>query len=94
MTNASQSTVRVPPWSTTWEAVGLIARGYTVRTCTRIALVVGTVLAIVNQSAVVIAGDANTMTAVRVGFNFLVPFVVSSVGYLAPFRVRRAGDHA
>ncbi|GIU89781.1 MAG: hypothetical protein KatS3mg010_0880 [Acidimicrobiia bacterium] len=33
-----------------------------------------------------LAGAATPVTWVRVGFNYAVPFIVSSVGYLAPFR--------
>jgi hypothetical protein len=45
---------------------------------------------VVNQGAVIVGGDATAMTWVRVGFNYLVPFMVSSVGYIAPFRLREA----
>lgn len=82
----NDATMRVPPWSSSVEAVRLIARGYTFRTCIRVALVVGTLLSIVNQGAIVVGGHSDAMTAVRIGVNYLVPFVVSSVGYLAPFR--------
>jgi hypothetical protein len=88
-----RTAARIPRWSTAIEAVGLIARGYTFRPCIRIALVVGTVLSIVNQGAVVVDG-ADAMTAVRIGFNYFVPFVVSSIGYLAAFRVPRRTDQA
>jgi hypothetical protein len=82
----------VPAWSSPVEALQLIARGYTFPTCVRVALVVGTVLSIVNQGAVVAAGDATEATAMRIGVNYLIPFVVSSIGYLAPFRTPRATD--
>ncbi|MEM8618707.1 MAG: nitrate/nitrite transporter NrtS [Actinomycetota bacterium] len=79
----------VPAWSSRREACGLILRGVTFTTCARIALVVGTMLSVINQGAVILDGDATVMTWVRVGFNYLVPFVVSSIGYLAPFREHR-----
>ena len=69
----------------------MILRGVTFTTCARIALVVGTILSVINQGSVVVEGDATAMTWVRVAFNYLVPFVVSSIGYLAPFR-RRGGE--
>ena len=69
---------RVPAWSSPVEALRLIARGYTFHTCIRVAVVVGTVLSIVNQGTVVVAGDATTMTAARVGVNYLGPFVADS----------------
>lgn len=79
----------VPEWRTNREAIGLIARGVTLRTGTRVALVVGTLLTAVNQGGVLLAGDATAVTWARVGFNYAVPFIVSSVGYLAPFRTGR-----
>ena len=33
-------------------------------------------------------GDSTVGTWVRVGVNYLVPYLVSSVGYIAPFRMR------
>ncbi|MFN0090533.1 MAG: nitrate/nitrite transporter NrtS [Acidimicrobiales bacterium] len=78
-----------PPWSSPAEAVRLILRGVTFRTASRVSLVVGTLLSIVNQGSVILGGDATLLTAVRVAVNYLVPFTVASIGYLAPFRVRR-----
>jgi thiamine transporter ThiT len=80
----------VPEWSSPAEAVRLIALGYTFRTGFRVALVVGTLLSIVNQGSVLVAGDATASTAARIAINYLIPFVVSSIGYLAPFRTPRA----
>lgn len=78
----------VPPWSTPVEACRLIVRGVTFATSVRVALVVGTILSVVNQGSVIVSGDATAASWVRVGVNYLVPFLVSSIGYLAPFRVR------
>ena len=78
----------VPPWSSPLDACRLVARGVTFRTCARVALVVGTILTLVNQGWVITGGDATVATWMRVGVNYIVPFVVSSVGYLAPFRCR------
>lgn len=52
------------------------------------ALVVGTVLSAVNQGGVVVGGAATTGTWIRVAVNYLVPFLVASVGYLSARRVR------
>lgn len=79
----------VPPWSTPIEAGRLIVLGTTWRTSFPVACLVGSILTVVNQGAVIVAGDASATTWVRTAFNFLVPFVVSSVGYLAPFRTPR-----
>lgn len=90
MSTTQHARLTVPEWSSVPEALRLIALGYTFRTCFRVALVVGTLLAIVNQGSVLVAGDATGSTVVRIAINYLIPFVVSSIGYLAPFRASRA----
>jgi hypothetical protein len=81
----------VPPWSTSIDACRLILRGVTFRTCVRVAIIVGTILTAVNQGSVIAAGDASAATWIRAGVNYAVPFIVSSIGYLAPFRCREVG---
>jgi hypothetical protein len=49
--------------------------------CVPIALLVGTILSLVNQGSVIAGGDATAATWVRVLVNYLVPFCVSSAGY-------------
>jgi hypothetical protein len=51
--------------------------------CVPIALLVGTILSLVNQGSVVAGGDATIATWVRVFVNYLVPFCVSSAGYFS-----------
>lgn len=92
MTEPDTRPVMVPPWSSTPDACRLVLRGVTFRTCARVAVVVGTILTVVNQGSVIVGGDANAATWVRVGVNYLVPFIVSSIGYLAPFRYRPEAD--
>ncbi len=75
-------------WSSYREAVGLVARGVTFRTGSRIAVVVGTLLTAINQGSVLVAGAETTMTWIRIGANYLIPFIVASIGYLSPLRVR------
>ena len=53
------------------------------RRTVRIALVVGLVLTSINQLDVILRGDATTVTWVKSGLNFVVPFVVSNLGLLA-----------
>jgi hypothetical protein len=48
-----------------------------------IALVVGTILTLINQADVILGGDAKTLTWIKVGLNFCVPFIVSNLGLLA-----------
>jgi hypothetical protein len=55
-----------------------------------IAAVVGSVITLVNQGDVLVAGDATTGTAVKIGINFLIPFVSSNLGVLAYVRTAAA----
>ncbi len=88
---------RTPPtWTRPTEAVRLVARGYTARTGVTVAAVVGTLLSGVNDGAALAHGLTPTLAA-RVAINYVVPFLVSSVGYLAPLRRPvdgRGGDGA
>ena len=79
----------VPALSTPLDAIRLILRGVTYRTASRVALVVGTIPSTVNQGAVIANGDAVPATWIRVAVNYLVPYTVASIGYLAPFRVAK-----
>ncbi len=73
----------------TWEPYGdaarLFVRGATVATAARIALVVGTWLSLLNQGRAI--ADGNPPWA-KIGLNYLTPFVVASLGYLAARRRR------
>jgi hypothetical protein len=62
--------------------------GVTWRTSVPVALVVGTLLSAVNQGAVIAGGESTAGVWLRVAFNYAVPFVVSSAGFLAAGRVR------
>ena len=44
-------------------------------------------LTLANQAAVIAFVDLTTPTLLRVAANYLIPYVVSSVGYLASHRV-------
>jgi hypothetical protein len=57
------------------------------RRTVKIALVVGTLLTAINQLDVILRGDATTITWVKCGLNYCVPFVVSNLGLLAGKRV-------
>jgi hypothetical protein len=69
--------------------VRLFAQGTTVRACAPVAAVVGCVLSAVNEGTQIAAGSTGWQTWVRVGLNFVVPFLVSSYGYLIAARVPR-----
>ncbi len=88
----------VPGSVTTWtrpaDAIRLFVRGCTVRTAAPTALVVGTVLSGVNQGAIVVDGQATLATWLRIAVNYVVPFLVASVGYLSARRAPlRPGSH-
>ncbi len=70
----------------------MIARGHTFRTGVAVASVVGTFLSGVNEGAVIASGHLDLSTWARIATNYMVPFVVASVGYLAPFRRRRGAN--
>ncbi len=72
-----------PTWESYGEAARLFLRGVTVATATRISLVVGTWLSLMNQSHAIAAGHPPWL---RVALNYATPFVVSSLGYLAARR--------
>jgi hypothetical protein len=61
------------------EAVAYCRRREHLRRTVRIALVVGVVLTAINQSDVILSGDATTATWVKCGLSFVVPFVVSNL---------------
>lgn len=75
-----------PSWSRPTEAVLLFLRGATASTAWRVALLVGALLSAVNQGTVVLDGAATTATWVRIAFNFVVPYVVASIGFLSACR--------
>jgi hypothetical protein len=81
---------KAPSWSTPREALGVVFLRSTLRKTIRIALVVGTILSLINQLGVIMDGKANTATWIRVGANYLVPFCVSSTGFLT---ATKRSDH-
>ena len=54
--------------------------------CVRVALIVGTVLSLINQGSVVIGGHETVATWVRIVSNYLMPFLVSSIGFYLSLR--------
>lgn len=80
------------PWNRPREAVGLLMSGATLRTCLPVALVVGTVLSLVNQADVVVQGMAGASVVLKVAVNYAVPFLTSSTGALLAVRQRPPAD--
>ena len=72
-------------WDTKWEAARLFTHGATVRSASRIAVVVGTWLCALNQGRAIVDGNVPWL---KVALNYLTPFVVASLGYLAAHRRR------
>ncbi len=60
-----------------------------VRRAVRVALVVGTVLFLINQVDVVLRGDLSYFVACKIALTYLVPFSVSTYSALQINRVRR-----
>ena len=73
-------------WESYFQVVSLIYRGRTCPTAAKIAFVVGTILTLVNQGSAFLAGEVSWAMLAHVTVNYLVPFIVSSLAYLAPFR--------
>ena len=71
-------------------AIDVCSRPANLRRTTRIAAVVGVILTLINQGDVIIHGNATALTGVKVGLNFVVPFIVSNLGVLAGDRSARA----
>lgn len=59
------------------------------RRCALIALLVGTLLTVVNQLDVITGVRADPAFALRVAANYLVPFVVSNLGAMASLSAKR-----
>lgn len=74
-------------WSTPREALAVV-RHHLPRTL-RITVIVGTVLFVINQLDVVLAGQATIRVWIKSGITYLVPFIVSNLGVLVG--ARRAG---
>ena len=65
------------------EALRICFKREHLRRTVKIALVVGTILTLINQLDVILRGDATSITWVKGGLNYCVPFIVSNLGLLA-----------
>jgi hypothetical protein len=83
MSGAYSDTVSIP------EALAPCRERANLRRTSRIALVVGCVLTVINQLDVLVEGKATALTGVKIGLNFVVPFIVSNLGVLAGTRTAR-----
>jgi hypothetical protein len=53
-----------------------------------VALLVGTILLVINQADVVLSGHLTPLVAAKIGLTYLVPFSVSTYSALAANRLR------
>jgi hypothetical protein len=74
--------VQKEQWQTWDEAFRLFLNGTTLYSCVPVAIIVGFILSTINQSDVILSGLATSTTWLKVGMNFVVPFCVSSYGFL------------
>lgn len=51
-----------------------------------VALIVGTLLTLINQGDRLASGDADLALALKVAANYLIPWCVSSIGYISARR--------
>jgi hypothetical protein len=72
-----------PPLAWARTVCAICSRPANLRRTLPIALVVGIILTLINQLDVFIHGDATGLTWLKVGLNFVVPFCVSNLGFLA-----------
>lgn len=79
-------------WERPREALELCCQKRTLGWTVRVALVVGTILTFVNQSHLILAGEATAVIWLRTAANYVVPFCVSNVGVLAATRRRPSDD--
>jgi hypothetical protein len=83
---------RIEPWSRPSEACRLLLSGATARPCLPVALVVGTILSLVNQADVIASGMAGAVVVAKVIANYAIPFLTSSTGALLAVRQRSTGE--
>ena len=67
-------------WETYGEALRLFLRGATLPSATRIMLVVGTWLALMNHGGAILEGSIPWL---KVALDYATPFTVASLGFLA-----------
>lgn len=75
-----------PTWTTWREALQICLHRPHLRSTSRIALIIGTVLFAINQLDVVLAGRATVAVWLKAALTYLVPFCVSNWGILVATR--------
>ena len=80
----------LPSWSRISEIPRVCFDRHNLSRCVIVALIVGTILFLINQADVVFSGRATSSTWVKIGLSYLVPFLVSQYGIV--LASRRAGS--
>lgn len=75
-----------PAWQTRAEAIRVVVHRPHLRHTLTTALIVGTILFVINHLDTVLRGGATTGTWVKTGITYLVPFVVANIGVLLASR--------
>lgn len=75
-----------PQWGTWNEAPRVCFHPRNLRLSVTAALLVGTVLFLINQADVVFTGRATGATWIRIGLTYVVPFLVANYGILVGSR--------
>ena len=75
-----------PTWSRLSEIPGVCLDLRNLSRCIAAALIVGTILFLINQADVVFGGRATGATWLRIGLTYLVPFFVSQYGIVLASR--------
>jgi hypothetical protein len=79
----------IPRWSSPREAARVVAhRPHLTRTIGT-ALIVGTILFVINQLDVVLRGDATAFVWFKIALTYCVPFCTSNIGILVATSRRR-----
>jgi hypothetical protein len=81
---------RLQPWAEPRQAFRQLSRGATLRCCSPVAIIVGSLLSTVNEGDVLMSGRVNTLVVVKLAENLLIPFLTSSTGALLAVRDRSA----
>ena len=66
-----------------------VTDGMCVRRCLRVAIVVGTILTLINHGDALVAGELSAVLAVKVGLNYVVPFIVCLAGFATALHAAR-----
>jgi hypothetical protein len=73
-------------WSRTADILSVCLDLRNLTRCVTVALIVGTILFLINQADVVFGGRATTSTWIKIGLSYLIPFFVANYGLVLASR--------